>query len=141
VPDPVDRTPATSEPALAPPPAPRADGAGPDGGEPPLLETERLGAAPGAKPARRLGPVQLAWIVALTADALQWLLWPMFLAGAASPADDVVDVAVAVILVRTLGWHWAFAPSFITKLIPMADFVPTWTMAVWIATRGRKDPA
>jgi len=101
--------------------------------EPPLLETERL--AP--KPARRFGRVPLAWTVAIVADAIQWVVCPVFLVGAASPADDIIDLVVGGTLVKLLGWHWAFAPSFVVKLIPVADFVPTWTMAVFLATRGR----
>jgi hypothetical protein len=81
--------------------------------------------------------VPLAWSVAIVADAIQWVVWPVFLAGAASPVDDIVDLVVGGVLVKLLGWHWAFAPSFVVKLIPVADFVPTWTMAVFLATRGR----
>jgi hypothetical protein len=114
------------------PPATPAPGARPPD-EPPLLETERL--AP--KPKRRLGRVPLAWIVAIAADVIQWVIWPVFLAGAASPVDDVIDVVVGAVLVKLLGWHWSFAPSFVVKLIPVADFAPTWTMAVFLATRGR----
>jgi hypothetical protein len=34
-----------------------------------------------------------------------------------------------------LGWHWAFVPSFLAELVPGLDLVPTWTLAVLIATR------
>jgi hypothetical protein len=101
--------------------------------DPPLLETERV--APKRKP--RFGRVPLAWTIAIAADAIQWVIWPVFLAGAASPVDDVIDVVVGAVLVKLLGWHWSFAPSFVVKLLPVADFVPTWTMAVFLATRGR----
>jgi len=33
-------------------------------------------------------------------------------------------------MVRLLGWHWEFLPSFLAKLIPGADLVPFWTLAV-----------
>lgn len=79
-----------------------------------------------------------AWIVAIAADVLQWVIAPLVAAGGASIPDDIIDVVVAGLLIKLLGWHWAFAPSFVVKLIPVADFVPTWTMAVWIATRGSK---
>ncbi len=69
-------------------------------------------------------------ILAIAADALQLVVFPMFAEGALSPADDVLDVAVAIVLVRLLGWHWEFLPSFAAKLIPGADLVPFWTMAV-----------
>lgn len=114
------------------PEAPAPPGATPSE-EPPLLATERL--TPKAKP--RFGRVPFAWTVAIVADAIQWVIWPVFLAGAASPADDVIDVVVGLVLIKLLGWHWSFAPSFVVKLLPVADFVPTWTMAVFLATRGR----
>ncbi len=81
-----------------------------------------------------------AFAVALTADALQWVLLPLVWAGAVSPVDDLIDVVVAVALTWLIGWHFAFLPSFLTKLIPVVDFVPTWTLAVWVASRGRKAP-
>jgi hypothetical protein len=54
----------------------------------------------------------------------------LFLEGALSPLDDVVDFAVAAVLVNLLGWHWEFLPSFLGKLVPGADLVPFWTLAV-----------
>ena len=69
---------------------------------------------------------------------MQWVLLPIFSPGAASPAADVLDVIVAALLIRWLGWHWAFLPAFAAKLVPGVDMVPSWTLAVWIATRGRK---
>jgi hypothetical protein len=118
----------------APRPVPATPTPGATPPEPPLLETEHL--AP--KPKRRFGRVPLAWTIAIVADAIQWVIWPVFLAGAASPVDDIVDVIVGAVLVKLLGWHWSFAPSFVVKLLPVADFVPTWTMAVFLATRGRR---
>jgi hypothetical protein len=50
--------------------------------------------------------------------------------GALSPADDVLDVAVAAVLVRLLGWHWEFLPAFAAELVPGVDWVPFWTLAV-----------
>jgi hypothetical protein len=69
-------------------------------------------------------------IVAMAADALQLIVFPLFAEGALSPAEDVLDVAVAIVLVRLLGWHWEFLPSFAAKLIPGADLVPFWTLSV-----------
>ncbi|MFI5372166.1 MAG: hypothetical protein ACHQ52_11460 [Candidatus Eisenbacteria bacterium] len=138
-PDPAPGTPATTSPGPGPGPDPAhgvpapATGTTPD--ETPLLDTERV--APGRR-RPGFGRVPLAWTVAIAADAIQWIVWPVFLAGAVSPADDIVDVVVAGVLLKLLGWHWAFLPSFVVKLIPVADFVPTWTMAVFIATRGHR---
>ena len=71
-----------------------------------------------------------ALIVAMLADALQVVVFPFFVLGAESPADDVLDFGVAAVLVYLLGWHWEFLPSFFGKLVPGVDLVPFWTMAV-----------
>jgi len=63
------------------------------------------------------------------------VFFPMFVEGAFSPLDDLLDIAVAWMLIRLLGWHWAFLPSFVAKVVPGVDLVPTWTMAVLVATR------
>ena len=69
-------------------------------------------------------------ILAMAADALQLFVFPLFAEGALSPADDVLDVVVAIVLVRLLGWHWEFLPAFAAELIPGADLVPFWTLSV-----------
>src|SRR6202045_5067315 len=69
-------------------------------------------------------------IVAIIADALQIVVFPLFVEGAASPADDILDFGIGAVLVHLLGWHWEFLPSFFAKLVPGVDFVPFWTMAV-----------
>ncbi len=71
-----------------------------------------------------------ALILAVIADALQLAVFPIFVEGAESPADDVVDFGVAGVLVYLLGWHWEFLPSFLGKLVPGVDLVPFWTIAV-----------
>ena len=80
--------------------------------------------------------LRLAWIVAVAADALQIAAAPLFAEGALSPADTVLDLAVGALLVRLLGWHWAFLPSLVAELIPGLDLFPTWTAAVWYVTRN-----
>ena len=105
------------------------------GGEPPILEAERIPhRAPDRKPRR--AAVRLAWAVALATDAFQWILWPLLAEGVASPINDIVDVITAALLIRLLGWHWAFLPAFLAEIIPGVDLVPTWTAAVFLATRG-----
>jgi len=69
-------------------------------------------------------------ILAMAADALQIFVFPLFAEGALSPADDVLDIAVAAVLVNLLGWHWEFLPAFLAELVPGVDLVPFWTMAV-----------
>jgi hypothetical protein len=62
-----------------------------------------------------------AIVLAVTADAVQILVMPFFTEGALSPPDDVLDVVVAVILVRLLGWHWEFLPALIGEITPSVD--------------------
>lgn len=69
-------------------------------------------------------------ILAILADALQIAVLPMFIEGAESPADDVLDFSVAGVLIWLLGWHWEFLPSFAGKLVLGVDLVPFWTLAV-----------
>jgi hypothetical protein len=90
-------------------------------------------------PARRSPPrIWLARAIAVAADVLQIAVFPAFVEGAFSPLDDVLDVVVAAALTLLVGWHIAFLPSFVVKLMPMADLAPTWTIAILIATRMRK---
>jgi hypothetical protein len=79
--------------------------------------------------------LRFAWLVAIAADATQILALPLFAAGGASPADTVLDLLVAAILIRLLGWHWAFLPTLFAELIPGLDLFPTWTAAVFYVTR------
>ena len=80
---------------------------------------------------------RLAWVVAMAADAIQIAALPFFVEGGMSPADSVLDLVVAFVLIRLLGWHWAFLPTLAAELIPGADLFPTWTAAVWFVTRQR----
>ena len=82
-----------------------------------------------------------AWTIALAADALQVAVFPLFAAGGVSPADTGLDLMVAVLLTKLLGWHWAFLPSLGAELIPGLDLFPTWTAAVYFVTRGESQSA
>jgi hypothetical protein len=90
---------------------------------------------------------QTAMVLAAAADAVQIFVLPLFAEGGLSPADDVLDLAVAAILVRLLGWHWEFLPAFIGELVPGVDLVPFWTLAVanvyrkWKQVAGREKRA
>jgi len=83
---------------------------------------------------------RLAWLVAMAADVIQIVGFPIFVEGAISPADSVLDLVVGFVLIRLLGWHWAFLPSLAVELIPGMDMFPTWTAAVWYVTRSRMRP-
>lgn len=82
--------------------------------------------------------VVAAFIVAIFADFIEICVSPFFAIGFASPFDDTLDLGACVVLTWLLGWHLAFLPSFAIKLIPVADFAPTWTLAVLIASRHRR---
>jgi hypothetical protein len=73
---------------------------------------------------------RVAMVLAIIADALQIVVFPLFVEGAESPADDVLDFGIGALMVYLLGWHWEFLPSFFAKLVPGVDLVPFWTMAV-----------
>lgn len=80
-------------------------------------------------------------MIAVFADVTQIVLFPLFAGGAASPWNDALDLAVGAALTAMIGWHWAFLPSFFVELVPGLDLVPTWTAAVFFATReGANQP-
>jgi hypothetical protein len=94
--------------------------------------------------AMRLSPgprMKAALWLAVVADLLQVVGFPLFILGAASAADDAVDTTMCVLLSLLLGWHWEFAPSFIAKLVPGLDLVPLWTLAVANVYRKSKQEA
>ena len=83
------------------------------------------------------------WIargLAVTADVVQIGLAPLFLEGGISVFDAALDVLMAGTLTLLVGWHWAFLPAFFAELVPGLDLVPSWTLAVFLATRGRTAP-
>src|ERR1700726_1008203 len=73
---------------------------------------------------------QTAMVLAIVADALQIVVFPLFVQGALSPADDILDLGIGAAMIHLLGWHWEFLPSFLAKLVPGVDLVPFWTLAV-----------
>ena len=85
--------------------------------------------------------LRAAWLVALGVDGLQLVTAP---AEAGGPpvwlTEGLVDLVTMALLWALVGFHWAFLPSFVTKLLPIADLAPTWTLAVFMATRGRGVP-
>ncbi len=76
--------------------------------------------------------VLIARVLAIVADLVQFALLP----AALTPLNNVIDTGVALVMIALLGWHWAFLPAFVTELVPFVDLVPTWTIAVFFATRG-----
>src|SRR6266480_4360040 len=82
-----------------------------------------------------------AIVLAVIADALQIVVFPLFAEGALSPVDDILDFGIAAVLVQLLGWHWEFLPAFVAELLPGVDLVPFWTMAVANVYRKSKSIA
>jgi hypothetical protein len=76
--------------------------------------------------------------VAFLADGIQIALLPLVLGGAASPIDDAIDIATAVILSGLVGFRWAFLPTFLAELVPFVDLAPSWSLAVLITTRSHR---
>ncbi len=86
------------------------------------------------------GRIRAARLFAVAADIVQIVVFPLFAPGLASPWNNALDLLVALAMVWLIGWHWAFLPSFFAELVPGLDLVPTWTAAVFFATRS-KTPA
>ena len=85
------------------------------------------------------GPrMKTALAVAIIADILQLIAFPLMIEGAVSPADDILDLGVTGILFALLGWHWEFLPAFLGELAPGFDLVPLWTLAVANVYRKQK---
>ncbi|HEY3973589.1 MAG TPA: hypothetical protein VGM18_11330 [Candidatus Sulfotelmatobacter sp.] len=98
-------------------------------------------ASPAGDSPTRISPgpqFMTAMALAIVADVLQLVIFPLFVEGALSPAEDLLDLGVAAAMVRLLGWHWEFLPSFFAKLVPGMDLVPFWTMAVASVWRKAK---
>ena len=67
--------------------------------------------------------IWLAFAVALVTDALQLGLGPfgwVFV-------DEVLDVIAMVLISAAIGFHMLLLPTFVIKLIPGPDMLPTWT--------------
>lgn len=82
-----------------------------------------------------------AYAVAICADLIQICLFPLFLEGFLDPLDDISDVVVCLVLCRLIGFHIAFLPTFLIKVVPGVTIAPTWTLAVLIASRNLRAPA
>jgi hypothetical protein len=81
--------------------------------------------------------IRIARTVAVVADLCQLLFFPLFVEGFTSVLDDALDAVVGIIMVWLVGWHLAFLPAFVVEALPVGDLAPTWTLAVFLATRSR----
>jgi hypothetical protein len=86
--------------------------------------------------------IWLARGIAVAADLAQLALIPALpistAEGVFSPIADGIDILAAGLLTLLVGWHIAFIPSFLIKLLPFADLAPTWTIAIGIVTWPKK---
>jgi hypothetical protein len=98
------------------------------------IDKQALRVIPGAR-------MKAALALAIVADLAQMVVFPLFMEGAASPIDDVVDLCVGGVMTWLLGWHWEFLPSFAAKLMPGVDLIPLWTLAVANVYRKAKSDA
>lgn len=89
---------------------------------------------PSRAPTPRTPGKAAALAVAIAADAVQLAVFPLFGEGFASPFDDVLDVVVAGVLIKLLGFHWALMPALGAELVPGLDLAPTWTATVLLLT-------
>ncbi len=71
-----------------------------------------------------------ALAVAGAADLIQITIFPLFLPGAASPWDAVLDVLASAALVFILGFRWPLAAALVAEAVPGLALFPTWTAFV-----------
>jgi len=69
---------------------------------------------------------------------VQIAIAPLFGEGFASPFNDALDLAVAAILIKLLGFHWVFLPTLAAEALPALDLAPTWTAAVLVVTGSQR---
>jgi hypothetical protein len=83
--------------------------------------------------------VRLAFTVAVTTDALQFLLGPLGWAF----ADEILDVAAMILTSRVIGFHPLLLPTFVLEFLPVTDLLPVWTgcVALVVALRKRQQDA
>jgi len=76
--------------------------------------------------------IVLALAVAVVADGLQ------FLFGLVPLVDQAIDVVGMVLTSWVIGFHWLLLPTFVVKLVPFLDELPTWTACVVAVIALRK---
>jgi len=76
--------------------------------------------------------IVLALAIAVVADGLQ------FLFGLVPFVDQAIDVVGMVLTSWVIGFHWLLLPTFVVKLVPFLDELPTWTACVVAVIALRK---
>ncbi len=84
--------------------------------------------------------IVLALIIAVLTDSLQFLLGWLGPIGW-TVGDDTIDVVTMFLASWAIGFHWLLLPTFVLKLVPLADDLPTWTacVAAVIVLRKREE--
>lgn len=84
------------------------------------------------------GRICFALAVALITDALQLGLGPFGWV----LVDEGLDVVAMILISGAIGFHTLLLPTFVIKLIPGPDLLPTWTActSAVIMLRKRKQP-
>jgi len=79
--------------------------------------------------------IWFAFAVAVTTDVLQLLLGPLGWAF----IDEGLDLLAMGLTCGALGFHVLLLPTFIIELVPVADWLPTWTgCTAMVVTLRRK---
>lgn len=72
--------------------------------------------------------IVLALAIAVIVDGLQLSLNAFGWFG----PDDVLDIIAMVALTPTIGFHPLLLPTFVIKLVPVIESIPTWTGCVLV---------
>lgn len=83
----------------------------------------------------------LALFVAGLADLIEIALFPLFLEGAASPFDLVLDLLTAGALWAVAGFRWRYLLAFTAEALPLVSLFPTWTaLVLTLPSEGGQGP-
>jgi len=70
--------------------------------------------------------MRAALIIAIVADVLQWCIGPFGWVG----GDQAIDIIAMICTIWLLGFHPLLLPTALLELIPVVDWLPTWTGCV-----------
>ena len=79
--------------------------------------------------------IAFAFAVAVVTDGAQVVLGPF---GAIFMLDEALDLAAMILTTAALGFHILLLPTFVIELLPVADWLPTWTGCTAVVVMLRK---
>lgn len=83
----------------------------------------------------------LALFLAGLVDLVEIALFPLFLEGAPSPFDLLLDLLAAGALWAVAGFRWRYLLAFAAEALPLVSLFPTWTaLVLTLPSEGRPDP-